>query len=74
MAEEELDRALAQLDEDSPQWRALMQICTVAAGRAAADTMHPAHTERTAGMAAGKLEGVLELRSELKARRARPLR
>lgn len=71
LTEAELDRALAEIPAESRTWHALMQLFGVAFAAAVADSTDPRHTERTAGMAAGRLEAVLQLRQDLITRRAR---
>jgi hypothetical protein len=71
MTEEEIDRALAGLEEEHPVLLALQQMLAVRFAVAASSAADPALSERAAGHAGGRIEEVAALREELFQRRRR---
>lgn len=68
--EDELNAALAGLEERAPAWLALQQLLAVQFAHAVGASTAPTLTEREAGHAAGQIEAILAFRADLKRRRA----
>lgn len=70
LTEEEINHALAGLEERHPAWRAIQQLLAVQFAHAVGASTAPRLTEREAGHAAGQIEALLAFRADLKHRRA----
>lgn len=69
MPDDEINRALAGLEENHPAWVALNQILLFRWAMAAGESCDKTLSERAAGHAAGRLEEVTALSDELTRRR-----
>lgn len=70
LTEDEINQALAGLEERHPAWRAIQQLLAMQFAHAVGASTAPRLTEREAGHAAGQIEALLAFRSDLKHRRS----